>query len=175
MMSEFDRYFMSMALREAEKAAADGEVPTGCVIVEPAPLEGGREGEFDPDPCTARILARAHNQPEMLQDATAHAEMLALTSAAATKGAWRLTGTRLYVTKEPCPMCAGAIILARVSTVIWGVSDPKRGGGTVFNIFGHPGINHHPEVVTGVMEAESLLVLRDFFRRRREESDRSGK
>ena len=68
MMSEFDRYFMSMALREAEKAAADGEVPTGCVIVEPAPLEGGREGEFDPDPCTARILARAHNQPEMLQD-----------------------------------------------------------------------------------------------------------
>ena len=69
MMSEFDRCFMSMALREAEKAAADGEVPTGCVIVEPAPLEGGREGEFDSDPCTARILARAHNQPEMLQDA----------------------------------------------------------------------------------------------------------
>ena len=107
MTSSFDRYFMAMALREAEKAAADGEVPTGCVIVEPAPLEGGKEGEFDPDPCTARILARAHNQPEMLKDATAHAEMLALTSAAATKGAWRLTGTRLYVTKEPCPMCAG--------------------------------------------------------------------
>jgi tRNA(adenine34) deaminase len=166
-VSEFDRYFMAMALREAEKAAADDEVPTGCVIVEPAPLEGGRDGEFDLDPCTARILARAHNQPEMLKDATAHAEMLALTSAAATKGAWRLTGTRLYVTKEPCPMCAGAIVLARVSTVIWGVSDPKRGGSTVFNIFGHPGINHHPETVAGIMEAESLLVLRDFFRRRR--------
>ena len=169
MTPEFDRYFMQMALREADKAAADGEVPTGCVIVEPAPLKGGGEGEFDPDPCTARILGRAHNQPEMLRDATAHAEMLALTSAAATKGAWRLSGARLYVTKEPCPMCAGAIVLARVSTVVWGVSDPKRGGGTVFGIFGHPGINHHPEIVSGVMETESLAVLRDFFRRRRKE------
>ena len=161
-MSEaFDDYFMRMALREAEKAADDGEVPAGCVIVEPA-AEGGD------DPATARILARSHNQPEMLRDATAHAEMLALTAAAAAKGAWRLSGTRLYVTKEPCPMCAGAIILARVSTVVWGVSDPKRGGGTVFNIFGHPGINHHPEIVTGVLEAESLAVLQRFFRQRRE-------
>ena len=99
MMTAFDRFFMQMALREAEKAAADGEVPTGCVIVEPAPLAGGREGALDPDPSTARILARAHNQPEMLQDATAHAEMLALTAAASAKGAWRLSGTRLYVTK----------------------------------------------------------------------------
>ncbi len=167
-MEEFDRFFMRMALREAEKAAADGEVPTGCVIVEPAPLSGGGEGAFDPDPSTARILARAHNQPEMLCDATAHAEMLALTSAAATKGAWRLIGTRMYVTKEPCPMCAGAIVLARVPTVVWGVSDPKRGGGTVFNIFAHPGINHHPEIVTGVLEDESFAILQDFFRRRRE-------
>jgi len=164
MISEFDRFFMQMALREAEKAAADGEVPTGCVIVEPA----AKDGEFDLNPSTARILARAHNQPEMLRDATAHAEMLALTAAAAAKGAWRLTGTRLYVTKEPCPMCAGAIVLARVPTVVWGVSDPKRGGGTVFNIFGHPGINHHPEIVAGVLEAESLAVLQDFFRRRRD-------
>ena len=166
-MEEFDRFFMRMALREAEKAAADGEVPTGCVIVEPAPLAGG-DCAFDPDPLTARILARAHNQPEMLRDATAHAEMLALTAAAATKGAWRLTGTRLYVTKEPCPMCAGAIVLARVPTVVWGVSDPKRGGGTVFNIFAHPGINHHPEIVTGVLEEDSLAILQVFFRRRRE-------
>lgn len=156
---------MQMALREAERAAEDGEVPTGCVIVEPAAAE---DGAFDPDPMSARILARAHNQPEMLCDATAHAEMLALTAAASAKGAWRLSGTRLYVTKEPCPMCAGAIVLARIPTVVWGVSDPKRGGGTVFNIFGHPGINHHPEVVTGVMENESLAVLQDFFRRRRE-------
>lgn len=168
MTREFDNFFMRMALREAEKAAADGEVPTGCVIVEPAPSEDG-SAPFDTDPSTARILARTHNQSEMLCDATAHAEMLALTSAATAKGAWRLSGARLYVTKEPCPMCAGAIILARVSTVVWGVSDPKRGGGTVFNIFSHPGINHHPEIVTGVMETESLAVLQSFFRRRREE------
>ncbi len=166
-MEEFDMFFMRMALREAEKAAADGEVPTGCVIVEPAPLADG-DCAFDPDPSTARILARAHNQPEMLRDATAHAEMLALTAAAAAKGAWRLTGTRLYVTKEPCPMCAGAIVLARVPTVVWGVSDPKRGGGTVFNIFAHPGINHHPEIVAGVLEEDSLSILQGFFRRRRE-------
>ena len=171
MMEEFDRFFMQMALREAEKAAADGEVPTGCVIVEPARAGGDPDGEPDPDPTTARILARAHNQPEMLNDATAHAEMLALTAASSAKGAWRLSGTRLYVTKEPCPMCAGAIILARVPTVVWGVSDPKRGGGTVFNIFGHPGINHHPEIVSGVMEAESLAILQGFFRRRREGGD----
>ena len=148
-----DEYYMAIALREAEKAAEDGEVPTGCVIVD----------------SEERILARSHNHTEGLNDATAHAEMLALSAAFAAKGNWRLNGCRLYVTKEPCPMCAGAIILARVSTVVWGVSDPKRGGGTVFNIFGHPGINHHPEIVTGVMEAESLFILRDFFRRRREE------
>jgi len=142
---------MRMALREAEKAAADGEVPTGCVIID--------EEE--------RILGRAHNQTEGLSDATAHAEMLALSSAFAAKGNWRLTGTRLYVTKEPCPMCAGAIVLARVKTVIWGVSDPKRGGITVFDIFNHPGINHHPEVITGVCEAECKAVLQSFFRARR--------
>jgi len=148
---------MRMALREAEKAASDGEVPTGCVIVD--------EEE--------RILGRAHNQTEGLSDATAHAEMLALSSAFAAKGNWRLTGTRLYVTKEPCPMCAGAIVLARVKTVVWGVSDPKRGGITVFDIFNHPGINHHPEVITGVCEAECKAVLQSFFRQRRiEEANR---
>lgn len=151
---------MRMALREAEKAAADGEVPTGCVIVE--------EPETDEVPPSAvKILGRAHNQTEELSDATAHAEMLALSAAFQAKGNWRLTGTRLYVTKEPCPMCAGAIVLARVKTVIWGVSDPKRGGGTVFDIFNHPGVNHHPEIVTGVLEEESKLILQDFFRRRR--------
>ena len=162
MSAEFDEYFMRMALREAEKAAVAGEVPAGCVIVEEP------EDEAMP-PAAARVLARAHNQSEGLVDATAHAEMLALSAAFSARGNWRLSGTRLYVTKEPCPMCAGAIVLARVGTVVWGVSDPKRGGGTVFNIFGHPGINHHPEIVTGVLEAESLLVLRDFFRKRREE------
>ena len=169
MEQDFDAYFMAMALREAEKAAADGEVPTGCVIVEPAwqPAPPGREPTFDPNPVTARILGRAHNQTEGLQDATAHAEMLALSSAFAAKGAWRLTGTRLYVTKEPCPMCAGAIVLARIGTVVWGLDDPKRGGGTIFGIFDHPGINHHPLVVRGVMEEPCRAVLQNFFRARR--------
>ena len=151
---------MRMAPREAEKAAADGEVPTGCVIVEEP------EDPATP-PAAVRILGRAHNQTEMLSDATAHAEMLALSSAFAARGNWRLTGTRLYVTKEPCPMCAGAIVLSRVDAVVWGVSDPKRGGGTVFGIFGHPGINHHPAVVRGVLEDECRDVLVSFFRRRR--------
>jgi tRNA(adenine34) deaminase len=162
MMRDFDTYFMAMALREAEKAAADGEVPTGCVIIEPP--AGGAD-----HPAQCRILARAHNQTEGLTDATAHAEMLALSQAFAAKGNWRLTGCRLYVTKEPCPMCAGAIVLARPPVVVWGVSDPKRGGATVFDIFRHPGINHHPEVTTGVMEAPCKAVLQNFFRKRRME------
>lgn len=157
---ELDEHFMAMALREAEKAAADGEVPTGCVIVEMP------EGEVSM-PAECRILGRAHNQTEGLTDATAHAEMLALSQAFAAKGNWRLTGSRLYVTKEPCPMCAGAIVLGRLDAVVWGASDPKRGGSTVFDIFRHPGINHHPELVPGVMEDACLAVLKDFFRTRR--------
>lgn len=151
---------MRQALCEAEKAAASDEVPTGCVIVVP---------DDDPDapPASARLLARAHNQTEGLTDATAHAEMLALTAAFAAYGNWRLSGARLYVTKEPCPMCAGAIVLARVSAVVWGVSDPKRGGASVFGILDHPGINHHPAVVPGVLEEPCKAILVDFFRRRR--------
>lgn len=167
-MDSFDEFFMRMALREAEKAAADGEVPTGCVIVE--------EPESpDQPPSSVRILGRAHNQTEMLADATAHAEMLALSAAFQAKGSWRLTGTRLYVTKEPCPMCAGAIVLARVGTVVWGLSDPKRGGGTTFNIFAHPGINHHPTIMTGVLEDPCRSVLVNFFRRRRAEREAGEK
>jgi len=93
-----------------------------------------------------------------------------MSAAFQAKGDWRLTGTRLYVTKEPCPMCAGAIVLARPETVLWGVSDPKRGGGTTFGIFDHPGINHHPQIVTGVLEAEARAVLQAFFQRRRIEN-----
>ena len=169
-MSRFDEHFMRMALREAEKAASDGEVPLGCVIVEPAIIEPAHDGQpavYDPNPTLARILGRAHNQTEGLADATAHAEMLAMSSAFTAKGDWRLTGTRLYVTKEPCPMCAGGIVLARPETVIWGVSDPKRGGGTTFGIFNHPGINHHPEIITGVLETESKAILQEFFQSRR--------
>ncbi len=169
-LRDFDAYFMKMALREAEKAASDGEVPTGCIVVEPAVTEPAHDGHpavIDPNPALARILGRAHNQTEGLSDATAHAEMLALTSAMAAKGNPRLVGARLYVTKEPCPMCAGAIVLARPSVVVWGVSDPKRGGGTVFDIFNHPGMNHHPEIATGVLEDESRDILQRFFRDRR--------
>ena len=171
-MTGFDEHFMKMALREAAKAAEEGEVPLGAVVVAPAVVEPAHDGHpavYDPDPTAAKILGRAHNMPEGLRDATAHAEMLALSAAFGVTGNWRLAGTRLYVTKEPCPMCAGAIILARVAKVIWGVSDPKRGGGTVFKIFEHPGINHHPEVVSGVLEAPCKAVLQEFFRKRRAE------
>lgn len=173
MMRAFDEHFMRMALREAEKAGTDGEVPLGCVIVAPAVLEPAHDGHpavYDPNPSTARILGRAHNQTEGLSDATAHAEMLAMSSAFAAVGDWRLKGARLYVTKEPCPMCAGGIVLARLETVVWGVSDPKRGGETTFGIFRHPGINHHPGIVTGVLAEETRNVLQEFFRRRREEA-----
>jgi tRNA(adenine34) deaminase len=162
-IGELDDHFMAMALREAEKASKDGEVPTGCVIVEIP------EGEVSM-PAECRILGRAHNQTEGLVDATAHAEMLALSQAFAAKGNWRLTGCRLYVTKEPCPMCAGAIVLGRLDAVVWGASDPKRGGSTVFDIFRHPGINHHPELVPGVKEDACLAVLKDFFRTRRQQN-----
>lgn len=151
-MSEADDIkYMEMALREAQKAADDGEVPTGCIIVDD-------EGH---------ILGRAHNQTEGLLDATAHAEMLALSAAFNARGNWRLNGTTVYVTKEPCPMCAGALVLARPARIVWGVSDPKRGGSTVFDIFRHPGINHHPEIVTGVLEGPCRSVLQEFFKQRR--------
>ena len=169
-MADFDAHFMDMALREAERAAEDGESPLGCVVVEPAVLEPAHDGlpaVPDPDPLRARLLGRGRNQTEALTDATAHAEMLALSSAFAAKGAWRLCGARLYVTKEPCPMCAGAIVLARIDAVVWGASDPKRGGDTVFGIFGHPGVNHHPAVVAGVREDRAKALLQGFFRSRR--------
>ena len=163
MMTAFDRFFMQMALREAEKAAADGEVPTGCVIVEPASLAGSGEGAFDPDPTTARILARAHNQPEMLQDATAHAEMLALTAAASAKGAWRLTGTRLYVTKEPCPMCAAALAWAQLGRLVYGADDPRRG----YTLFTPSLLHPRTEVVSGVLAGEAARLMTDFFKKQR--------
>lgn len=161
--SEFDDFFMRKALVEAEKAASQGEVPTGCVIVVPSVDEA--TGEWNA--AASRILAKAHNQTEGLCDASAHAEMLALSAASGEAGNWRLADARLYVTKEPCPMCAGAIALARVKKVIWGVSDPKRGGESVFGIFRHPGMNHHPEVSSGTRELESREILQAFFKERR--------
>ena len=149
--SSIDERMMRLALIEAQKAADEGEVPTGCVIT---------DGE-------GRIIGKAHNQTEVLHDATAHAEMIALSQAFEALGNERLPNTTLYVTKEPCPMCAGAISLARVSRVVWGVDDPKRGGASIFDIFNHKGMNHHPETAHGVMEKESLAILQDFFRSRR--------
>lgn len=154
---------MSMALRQAAKAAEAEEVPTGCVII--------RKPESEELPLAAvRVIARAHNQSEMLRDATAHAEMIALTQASAALGDWRLNDTILYVTKEPCCMCAGAIVLSRVSTVVWGLSDPKCGGHSVFSILKHSGLNHRPEVIAGVMESACHHILQDFFKRRRDKS-----
>ena len=154
----FHEGFMRQALREAMKAAEAGEVPTGCVIVRPPDGDAGGSG---------KIIARAHNQTELLKDATAHAEILAITQASAALGDWRLTDTILYVTKEPCAMCAGAIVLARIPLVVWGLSDPKRGGHSVFSILNHDGLNHRPEILPGMLEAECREHFQAFFRERR--------
>jgi len=146
-----DDFFMGDALRQAAKAREAGEVPVGAVIV--------REG---------RIIARAFNQVELLKDATAHAEMLALTQAEAIVGDWRLTDCVLYATKEPCPMCAGALVHTRVSRVVFGASDPKRGAaGSAMNLLHCPALNHRCEITGGVREAECRALLQNFFVRQR--------
>ncbi len=146
-----DDFFMGDALRQAAKADEAGEVPVGAVIV--------REG---------RIIARAFNQVELLKDATAHAEMLALTQAEAIVGDWRLTDCVLYATKEPCPMCAGAIVHTRVSRVVFGASDPKRGAaGSAMNLLQCPALNHRCEITGGVRAAECRALLQTFFARQR--------
>jgi len=156
-MFNVQEHYMRMALREAQTAATEDEVPTGCIIV--------KHGD-NPDEI-GTVIGRAHNRVETLHDATAHAEMIAITQAAASNGDWRLTDTTLYVTKEPCPMCAGAIVLARIPTVIFGLSDPKRGGISVFNILNHPGLIHRCEVISGLLEDECRTILQDFFRAKR--------
>lgn len=148
-------HFMTLALKQAETAYEAGEVPAGCVIVD-------RSGD------SARIIGRAHNQTETLKDPTAHAEMIAITQAASARGDWRLTDTVLYVTKEPCAMCAGAIVLARIPTVVIGVMDPKRGGAaSVFNILDTPSLNHKAEIISGIKEVECRALLQSFFQERR--------
>lgn len=165
-LRQFHERCMGMALREARRAAEEEEVPTGCVIVD-RPSDASIAGD---GPLLPRVLGRAHNQTEQLKDPTAHAEMLAITQACSSRGDFRLTDSILYVTKEPCAMCAGAIVLARIPMVVIGAADPKRGGISVFNILGHPNLIHRAEVVGGVMEEESLALLRDFFRARRAEN-----
>jgi len=148
-----DAYFMGQALREAHKARAAGEVPVGAVVT----YEG-------------RIIARAWNQVETLKDATAHAEMLALTAAQQSLGDWRLEKCALYVTKEPCPMCAGAIVHCRPERVVFGCPDPKAGaaGGWINLLESNPPLNHRCDVVPGIMGDECLELLQSFFREARE-------
>jgi tRNA(adenine34) deaminase len=148
--SETERW-MRQALREAEEAAAEDEVPVGCVIV--------HEG---------RAIGRGHNRVEALRDPTAHAEILALTAAAATLGSWRLPGAHAYVTIEPCVMCVGAFHLARIETIYFGPREPKFGAcGSVIDIPQVGGLNHRLRVVGGILEEESAGLLKEFFRKRR--------
>jgi len=146
-----DELFMQRALELARQARAHDEVPVGAVLV--------RDGT---------ILTEASNEVETRQDATAHAEMLAIAEAQALLKTWRLNGTTLYVTKEPCPMCAGALAHVRVDRIVYGVSDPKAGAcGGAFQLFDLPGLNHRCEITPGVLAAESLALLQDFFKERR--------
>jgi tRNA(adenine34) deaminase len=151
-----DEHFMRLAIREAKRAADRGEVPAGCIIVRTDP---------DRPDVLGSIIAKAHNQVELLKDATAHAEMIAITQAASSLGDWRLTDTTLYVTKEPCPMCAGAIVLSRIPRVVYGVPDPRRGGAvSVFQILDHPALNHRCDVLGGVLKDECALLMQEFFK-----------
>src|SRR5207247_2504987 len=148
-----DEYFMREALRQAQKAYAADEVPVGAVVV--------RAG---------KIIARSHNQVELLKDATAHAEMLALTQAEAAVGDWRLIDCDLYVTKEPFTMCAGALMLTRIRRVIFCFTDPVAGSaGSVINLLQMPDFNHRCDIASGVLQDECATILQDFFRRRRDE------
>jgi tRNA(adenine34) deaminase len=152
-LAELDAHFMGEALRQASKAYAAGEVPVGAVVV----FEG-------------RIIARAWNQVELLKDATAHAEMLALTAAESAIGDWRLTGCTLYVTKEPCPMCAGAIVHCRLDRVVFGAPDAKGGAaGGALNLLQFPTLNHRCDITAGVRRDECAGMLKSFFVERRTE------
>jgi tRNA(adenine34) deaminase len=149
-----DQYFMGEALRQAVRAYEAEEVPVGAIIV--------KDG---------RIIARACNQVETLKDATAHAEMLAITQAEEALGDWRLNDCTLYVTKEPCAMCAGAIVHARLARVVFGASDAKAGAaGGVLNLLQFPGFNHHSAITSGVREEECRRILQSFFLEQRTKS-----
>ena len=148
-----DEDYMREALREAQAAYDIGEVPIGAVLVDEA-------GE---------IVSRGHNLRETAHDATAHAEMIAIRTACEKLGRWRLSGLTLYVTIEPCPMCAGAIVMSRVDRVVYGSTDAKAGAcESLFNIPGHPALNHVPEMTAGVLQEECAAIMKRFFRERRE-------
>ena len=143
--------YMSIAMEEARLAAQQGEVPVGAVLV----LDG-------------EVVAQAHNQRETTHDATAHAEVLAIRQACAKLQNWRLTGADLYVTLEPCPMCAGAIVNARIGRVIYGAPDSKAGGvDSLFNIVDNKNLDHRVEILSGICETECREVLQEFLKRKR--------
>ena len=146
-----DEHFMRLALREAARAAEQNDVPIGAVVV--------RDGE---------VIGAAGNEREQRQDPTAHAEVLALREAAGRLGGWRVADSVIYVTLEPCAMCAGAIVLARVPRVVFGAPDPKAGAaGSVLDVLGEPRLNHRPQVDAGLLAAESAALLESFFAARR--------
>jgi len=146
-----DQQGMQAAVREAERALAIDEVPVGCVIVH-----------------DGMIVGRGHNQVERLKDATAHAEMIAIGAASAALGSWRLTECTMYVTLEPCAMCAGAIVLARVGRMVYGATDPKAGAcGSVLDVIHEPRLNHRVELSNGVMAEECGALLKSFFQAKR--------
>ncbi|MGA9856854.1 MAG: tRNA adenosine(34) deaminase TadA [Solirubrobacteraceae bacterium] len=146
-----DEYFMRLALREASRALEHDDIPVGAVVV--------KDGE---------VIGTGHNEREIRADPTAHAEMVALREAARTLGSWRVLDSVLYVTLEPCAMCAGAIVLARVPRVVFGTTDPKAGAsGSVLNVLAQPQLNHRPQVQSGLLAQESADLLRAFFAARR--------
>jgi len=153
-MSKIDQFYMSEALKEAQKAFDSDEVPVGAVIV--------HEG---------RMIGRAHNQIKLLKDPTAHAEMIALTQAASYLANERLLNTTIYVTIEPCSMCAGALVLARVKRLVFGASDPKTGAcGSVVDITNNKKLNHRIKIEKGVLEKECAWLLKKFFKKKRDGS-----
>src|SRR6478736_4542163 len=149
-----DEYFMRLALREATRALEHDDVPIGALVV--------RDGE---------VIGTGHNEREVRADPTAHAEMIALREAARAIGSWRVLDAVLYVTLEPCAMCAGAIVLARVPRVVYGCTDPKAGAaGSVLDVLAEPRLNHRPGVTGGVLQPECAQLLKDFFAARRRRS-----
>ena len=145
---------MKLAIDQAFIAADNGDVPVGAVIV----FEG-------------RVIAKAHNQRQLLNDPTAHAEIIALTQAAEAVGNWRLNGCTIYVTLEPCPMCAGALVMARIDRLVFGCEDPKAGAcGSLYNIVQDERLNHNMDITSGVLDTECGQVLSDFFKTRRDEN-----